>query len=126
MTSPTVRPEVVSVLLVTDFSRVPQQWQRMNGQPLTATERHLAQNANESEQLAARNLSKQALAHINEQLAAWTRLNDLAHAYNLPGGTDIDEIAHLFTTEEKAEYDRLRELVAPCGIVIIPDPKMIV
>lgn len=124
MSETSIRPEAVALL--TDVAIDPHQhytqWTRRDGTPLTDEEQRLIGSATAPELQAVADYSQRIIEREEQMSRAFTRLAELAIPYfaQLPEGAVMDDVVPLMSEDDRAEFERLAELVAPDGTVVPP------
>lgn len=123
MTDP-IRPDVVALLadLNPDPDTQIRLWTHRDGHNLTPDEADLAATATRAEFQAARDYWQHAADHNREQADTHQRILDLTAPYfaTLPETTTMGQIRDHLTPDDRAEFDRLTDLVAPDGTIVMP------
>ena len=125
MTSPSIRPAVVSLLLDTAFHNPDDfdTWTRKDGRPFTSEEFDLICSATTSELDAFLDQADRELDYWREQSEASERLFQFVAPLfaKLPPGGTIDDLAALLTEDGLGELNSIAEVLAPGGIVVLPE-----
>lgn len=122
MTDTPIRDTVVSLFLDLNLTDNPGTWTHRNGRPVTPDELRLALSATRAELQAVQDLSQLALDHSTEHAEAHKRILEIAAPYfaQLPEGSIMRDVLPLLTPDDRAEFDRLTDLVAPDGTIVMP------
>lgn len=114
-----IRLDVVTLLCDADFRRRPDtnRWSHLDGRPFTKAEQALAFSATREEFTIAADQIKREGDYRREYQEAVEALPKLLLPYfgQLPTGATVSDVVPLLSDEDRAEYLRLREALAPDG-----------
>jgi hypothetical protein len=119
LTHRNIRLDVVTLLCDADFRRRPDtnRWSHRDGQPFTKAEQALAFSATREEfMIAAGQINREVDYHreYEEAVEALPKLL-LPYLAQVPDGSTVSDVLPLMSDEDRAEYLRLREALAPDG-----------
>jgi hypothetical protein len=114
-----IRPNVVALFLDLNLGDNPNTWTHTDGRPITRDELHLAMTATREELEAVLEHSTRSLDYAREQETATKRFLELTAPYFAAHpGASVADIRPLMTSEDRAEFDQLAELLAPDGTLV--------
>ncbi|WP_333766487.1 hypothetical protein [Streptomyces sp. IBSBF 2435] len=119
-----IRLDVVTLLCDADFRRLPDtnRWSHLDGRPFTKAEQTLAFSATREEfEIAADQINRE-FDYRREYEEAVEALPQLLLPYfaQLPDSSTVSDVLPLMSDQDRAEYNRLRDILAPDGYLNAP------
>jgi hypothetical protein len=124
LTQSNIRLDVVTLLCDADFPRRSDtgRWLHRDGRPFTKAEQSLAFSATREEfEMAAAQIKRESdyLREYEEAVEALPKLL-LPYFDQLPHGATVTDVIPLMNAEDRTEYERLRDILAPDGWLYAP------
>ena len=121
--APKIRPDVVALLVDLEPCDLdlPARF-HLDGRPMTEAECDLINEATGPEWEAAADYYRRFGEHAEDMAKAHERLAEIMRPYfdRLSSSATVDDVLPLLTETEREEVDRLHELVAPDGTIVMP------
>lgn len=125
MAQPAIRLDVITLICDTNFKyrTDTNTWSHRDGRPFTKAEQETAHSCTRDEFEIAVAQIKREIAYRRERAELPDALIALLSPYfaQLPTGSTVSDTVPLMTDVDRAEYERLRGLVAPDGYLLAFD-----
>ncbi|MFG2629703.1 hypothetical protein [Streptomyces sp. NPDC048473] len=125
MSQPAIRLDVITLICDSNFKYRTETntWSHREGRPFTKEEQKTALSCTRYEFEIAAAQIKREIAYRRERAELPDTLYALLSPYfaQLPTGSTVSDVEPLMTDEDRTEYERLRDLVAPDGYLLVSD-----